>query len=123
MKLKGVDTIFQNHAGNDIFSEIVRRGLIRVLDQPLADRGGLEQVNAHRDEGMRGIVRHRRGLRRLLVESEDTVILVDADDAEPARLREREFDRADNRIRIFLFEEFDHFRIVHLVDMIAGQDQ
>ena len=63
------------------------------------------------------------GLFRFLIEAQDSSILIHRDDSEAVGVGQRGFNRADDRIRLLLDQQVVHVGIVHLVDVITGQDQ
>ena len=63
------------------------------------------------------------GLPRLLLELGDPARLVHRQDPHPARLGERDAADGDRHVGPALAVEGDEGRVVHLVDVVAGQDQ
>ena len=66
---------------------------------------------------------HGPGLPRLLEEVGDAVLLVGLEDAELADLAQRHRDGAHREVGVPLQVEADHLPVVHLVDVVAGEDQ
>ena len=60
---------------------------------------------------------------RLFLEADDAVILVDLDHAEAAGLLGGDLDGRDGHVGAVLAMPFDHQVVIHLVDVITGQDQ
>ena len=62
---------------------------------------GIEDVDAHRGEREIRRARNRGRIRRLFLEADHPILVVDRDDAEAARLGDRHFDRRerDGRLR------------------------
>src|SRR6266571_3131352 len=89
---------------------------------PVQDRGP-EQVNAHRAERARRIARHGRGVGGLLVPADDPRVVVHGHDAEVRGFSQRILNGAYHHVGLRLLEEAVHFLVVHLVDVVAGQDQ
>ena len=58
-------------------------------------------------------------MHRLFVEANHAIGLIDADDAEPARVDERDLDRGQRGVRVSLQVKPEHLRVVHLVDVIG----
>ena len=92
-------------------------------DQLLTEDAGAKQVDAHRAKGVGRIVGDRWGVRRLLDEVRNPEILIHVDHAESMGLFDWNIDRADHGIGAFGDQPMEHLHIVHLVDMIAGEDK
>jgi hypothetical protein len=60
---------------------------------------------------------------RFLLEREHAILRVDLEDAEAPRLALRDLDRADRELRAALDVLAEHAAVVHLVDVVARQDQ
>ena len=75
-----------------------------------------EDVDAHGGE---------RGLRllRLLLELVDRAVRLAVHDAEAGSLGERNIEHRDGRVRAGLLVLAEHLVVVHLVDVVAGQDE
>ena len=112
-----------DHARDDVFPEIVRGVPFRVREKMVVQDGSPEEVDSHRAEGAGRVARHGRGVGGLLVPAGDPRVAVHGHDAEVRGLRQRVFNRADHHVRLRLLEEAVHFLVVHLVDVVAGQDQ
>jgi hypothetical protein len=56
------------------------------------------------------------------IEASNPVVIVDCDDSEASRLLDGNVDGSDDRICALGDEPVVHLRIVHLVDVIAGED-
>ncbi len=65
----------------------------------------------------------RCGVLRFFIEVVDPEILVHVDHAESIGLFDRNIDRADDGIGPFGEQPVEHLRIVHLVDVVAGEDE
>ena len=81
-----------------------------------------EDVDAHRGERQVRIVRHRRRIGRLLDEVGDAARGVDRHDAEARRLHARHLDAADGDVGLRIDVLAQHQLVVHLVDVVAGED-
>ncbi len=79
----------------------------------------LEDVDAHRRQDLAS----GRQVLRLLEEPDQPVLAVDLQHAEAARFLRRNLDHADGRRGAALAMERHHARVVHLVDVIAREDQ
>ena len=62
-------------------------------------------------------------MRRLFIEAGNPVVFVHRDDSEAGGFLDGNVDGADDRIRALGDEPMVHLRIVHLVNVIAGEDQ
>ena len=71
---------------------------------------------------MSGLARHGRRVLGLLEKRDDAVGLVDMHDAEAGRLQPRHLDAADRDVGAVLDVLLQHQLVVHLVDVVAGQD-
>jgi hypothetical protein len=60
--------------------------------------------------------------RTLLLKSGDAILVVDRDDAEAVGVADRHLDSRQRDARAALLMEPQHPRVVHLVHMVAGQD-
>ncbi len=98
-------------------------GLRGVVAELLEQEPGGEDVDAHRGQAVLGIAGDRLGIRRLLLEADDPAVVVDLHHAE-LRAPRRPATRRAPTVRSALFSqvELDHRPVVHLVDVIAGQD-
>ena len=83
---------------------------------------GVEDVDAHGGEGEIRRAGNRARRRGLLLEAGDALLLVDGDDAEARAVADRHFDRGEGDRGVPLLVEAEHAGVVHLVDVIAGQD-
>ena len=118
-----VDRRGLNERRDDVLAEVVLAVLPRrIFLERAFQHVGAEDVNAHRRE--RRVGRARRGRRplRLLLEADHPIGFVDADDAEARRIRDRHLDGGNRRLGALLLMEPQHLRVVHLVDVVAGQD-
>ena len=79
----------------------------------------VEDVDAHRRQHLSA----GRQVLRLLEEPDQPVVVVDLQHAEAARFFRRNLDHADGRRGAALAVERQHARVVHLVDVIAREDE
>ena len=111
-----VDFVRAHHFGNDVLAKVMRRfGISGVVTQHLAEHFGIEDVDTHRTEVA-------PGQRRLLFKTDDAAVLVGLHDAKARRFIRRHFQRPNRHIGALLLMEGDHIVVVHLVDMIAAED-
>ncbi len=97
-------------------------GAARVGDQRVDQRLAREDVVAHGDERALGIVRQRRGARRLLLEADDPPRLIHAEHAELAGVLQGHRPGGDRRVGARLLMEGEHLVHVHPVDVIGAED-
>ena len=71
---------------------------------------------------MSGLSGNARRILRLLDEGDDAVLLVDMHHAEAGRLHARHFEAADGHVGAGVDVLLQHQLVVHLVDVVAGQD-
>src|SRR5262249_34339562 len=113
-------------AGNDVASEIVGRvGILRVLVERAQQHIGVEQIHTHRgadhgrvEDGWTG-----RAVPRLLFEAGDPVIGSDLEHAEAAGFGGGHTNGGDGDVGPVRAVPGDHFAVVHLIDVIAGENQ
>ena len=109
--------------GDDVLAEIpVRSGRFRIAPQLLEQEPGVEHIDAHAGERHVRLVGHARRIGGLFQERDDAVRLVDRHDAEAGRLHARHFETADGHVGARVDVLPQHDLVVHLVDVIAGQD-
>ena len=82
----------------------------------------MEDIDAHRGKREVRLVGDAWRIGGLLDEVEDLVLLVDMHDAEAGRFHARHFQAANGDIGAGIHMLLKHVFIVHLVDVIAGQD-
>ena len=92
-------------------------------NKQLVHHVGVEDVDAHRGEHLVGLAGHARRVLGLLQEARDTLAVVDPHDAELARLQARHRQAGDRQVGPVVAVVVDHPGVVHLVDVVAGQDQ
>ena len=117
----GVNGPFPDDARDDVVAEIVggrARGVGRErVHQDLV----VEDVDAHRCQHQVRRPRHRSRVGRLFLEPDDPPPVVHLEYAETPRLLDGDLDDGDRHRRAGLLVEADHLRVIHLVDMVAGQ--
>ncbi len=89
---------------------------------PRAAASVRKDVVAHRRQRPAGAARHLLGVHRLLVEGHDLAAVVDLEDAERARLFDRDRDDGDRGVRLGSDVRVDHLAHVHLVHVVAAED-
>jgi len=83
----------------------------------------LEEIDAHADQGVAGVAGDGRGVGGFLVEGPGGKVLVNLHDAVGARGHAVHFDGADGHVRAGLLVVTAEETVVHLVDVIAGEDE
>ena len=105
------------HGGQHVLAEIVGRFFVFVVgDEEFADALPVENVDAHGGQVV-------FGLGRLFVEFHHPEVLVGVEDAEAGSLFHGHPHHGDGAVRLVLFMVSDEAAVVHLVDVVAGQDQ
>ena len=109
--------------GDNVLAEVAagigRRGIAaQLLHQEL----GLEHIDAHRGQRVVRLVGDAGRIGRLLDESDVVVLGVDMHDTETGRLHARHFEAADGDVGAGIDVLAQHHLVVHLVDVIAGED-
>ncbi len=108
--------------GNDVLAEIAAGAFGgRVAAQLLHQEARLEHVDAHRGEREIRIVGNARRVLRLFDEVDDAVAAVDMHHAEAGSLHARHLEAADGDIGAGVHMLAQHDLVVHLVDVVAGQ--
>jgi hypothetical protein len=82
----------------------------------------LKDIDAHAAQRHVGIARHRRRIGRFLDEVGDPAAFIDRHDAEAAGRLTRHFDAGDRAFGTALDVVNQHDGVVHLVDVIAGEN-
>ena len=83
---------------------------------------GVKDVNAHRAQRFVGVARHGRGIGRFFDKPNNLARLVDCHHAEPLGIVSRHLDAGDGAFGAACDVLGKHDRVVHLVDMVAGED-
>ena len=99
---------------------MVAAGTPGVLEQGLDEDGGLEQIDAHRDQALSRVPGRRERLLWLLRELDDPTLGVDPDDAEARGLRGRDRSGHDHGVCPGLVEKLEDPAIVGVVDVVSG---
>ena len=108
---------------NDVFAEITgRRGVGRIAAQQIEQKRGFEHVDAHAGERPLRMTGDTRWIGRLLEKVHDTVVGIHLHHAEFGRVLARHFEHADRDVGILIDVLLEHELVIHLVDMVAGQD-
>ena len=112
-----------DEVGNDVLAEIMRGvGIGGVAPQLLDQEFRVEDVDAHAAQRHVRLARHRRRVLRLLQERQDVVLRIDVHDAEPLGFLQRGLETPDRHVGAGLDVLLQHLFVVHLVDMVARQD-
>ncbi len=112
----GHDALALDHRRDDMVTKIQVGALIVHLLQDVDERRATEDVHTHRREIALGVL-------RLLLEFDDASAVVRGQDAEVLGLVPRDFDDADRGVRVGLGVTPNQPLVVHLVDVIAAEDQ
>ncbi len=89
---------------------------IAVLAEPATEGLLREHVDAHRREVALGLL-------RLLLPVDDPVGIVEGEDAHPGGVGERDVADGDRHVGTVAAVGRDERLVVHLVDVVAGQDE
>ena len=109
--------------GDDVLAEIVAGiGVGGVAAELLEQECGVEHVDAHAGERHGRLARHGRRILRLFDERADVVVVVDMHDAEGGGFAHRDLEASHRHVGVLLDVLHQHRLVVHLVDVIAGQD-
>jgi hypothetical protein len=120
----GKGAVALDEAGNDVAAEVMLRTRgVGVLVQLLEQEARVEHVNAHRAQRHVAAPRHGRRLGRLLDEGTDAQVLVDPHHAKTDGVLQRHLETAHRDIRPACHVRRQHGAVIHLVDVVAGQDQ
>ena len=105
------------HRRDDVLSKVVVGiWILHIRDQHLSQQLPVEDVDAHRSEVA-------LWLRRFLLKFDDAVFLIGIHDTEAAGLLHRYRQDGDRRIRIAGDMVRKHLGIIHLVNMVTGENQ
>jgi hypothetical protein len=108
--------------GDDVLAEVARRPLGGgVAAQLLHQEARLEHVDTHRCERIVRLVRDARRVLGLLDEIDDAVAAINMHHAEAGGFHARHLEAADGDIGAGVHMLAQHDFVVHLVDVIAGQ--
>ena len=107
----------REHCRDDVLSEVLRGfRVLLVRLEVFGEDAAVEYVDAHRRFGALRLL-------RLLLELDYPAVLVGVHDAESRRLLERDVYHRDCRRRAHLLVVLEHSRIIHLIDMVARENQ
>ena len=113
-----------DHVGDEVLAEVVVAGLDgRGPAELLEQRAGLEDVDAHRGEAAVGVARNAERVLRLFIEATDPALFIDPHHAEMPAFGNRHGYASKRAIGVRPAVFLEEQRIVHLVDVIAGEDE
>ena len=105
------------NGGNDILAKVILTGAVCLIRlQKCLQDAPLEDIDAHGRVGALGLL-------GLLLEFIDRAVLAGIHNAKAGGFLERNLAHGDGAVGITLLMEAEHGGIVHLVNMVAGQDQ
>ena len=105
------------HGGDDVLAEVVGGLLVGLIgDEVLPQLLPVEDVDAHGGQVALGLF-------GLLLELVDHVVFVHVHDAEPGRLLHGDLHDRDGAGGVHGLVVLQHLLIVHLIDVVAGQDE
>ena len=121
----GVDAVTgPDHVRNDVLAEVVFGvGIVGITHQLFEQEGGVEHIDAHGTQGNIRIAWHGRWVIRLFRELHHAAFIVDRHHAESGSLILRHLDASDRHVGLVAHVVGDHLAVVHLVDVVAGEDQ
>ncbi len=112
-----------HHGRKDILPEIVLGLAGSVPDEFLEENACVEDVDAHRGIASIVLSRNRDGLFRLFLKPLHPSALSDVHNAQLPAVLFRPLHDPDREVRSFPNVEFEHPGIVHLVDVVSGEDE
>ena len=105
------------HGGDDVLAEVIgAAGGVFIVDEILAQLLPVEDVDAHRGLGGFRVL-------GLLFELVDRAVLVGVHDTEAGSFLKGDIQDGDGGVCLFLLVVGEHLRVVHLVDVVAGEDE
>ena len=115
------DAVVRHHVGDDILAEVVA-GIVAVgiADELRAEEFGIEDIDAHTGQGAPGVARAGGGVFR---KGRHSIFVVDGHDVKSLGLFEGYIHARHSHIGLILHVFSQHLAVVHLVDMVAGEDQ
>ena len=118
LKAVGIQSVTRiQNGGDDILAKVIFTGAVGFVRlQKCLQDAPLEDIDAHGRVGALGLL-------GLLLEFIDRAVLAGIHDTEAGRFLERNLAHGDGAVGITLLMEAEHGGIVHLVNMVAGQDQ
>ena len=109
---------------NDVPPEIVSTFGVRcVCNQAIEQEICIEDIDPHRTQAARRVIGHRFGILRLFLELDNTTIAVNLHDPELRSLFQRTGKTGHSCHRPRADVVPDQFGVIHLVDMVATQNQ
>ena len=112
-----------NDIRDDVLAKVaVRFWVSRIALQGVDEERGLEDVDPHARQRRVGFTRHGRRIGRLLQKADDLITGIHMHHAQRCRLQPGHLDTADRYIRAGCGMLLKHDFVVHLVDVIARQD-
>ena len=122
IEIVGEETVGRYQRRDDVLAEIVRTGRIGMVGiQQMQNILRPENVIPHRSQRHGRIIRQRRRMLRLFLESGDAPVGVHFDDAELMRILDRDRDRRHRRNGIVVDVKIHHLADVHTVDMVSAE--
>jgi len=120
----GEHAVARHDVGNDVLAEVAAGTLgQRIALKLLEQEPGVENVNPHRGQRPPGIARHGRRVLRLLDELDDTACFIHTHHPEFAGFADGHVDAGDGHVGVLTGMLGQHAAVVHLVDVVAGNDQ
>src|SRR5712691_1585824 len=121
----GKDAVLRNDARKNVLAKIVAGlGILGVREKNGNQQVGIEDVNSHRSIAVARVVRRLFRDSRLFLEADDAPILVGLNHTELFRgLGGGYFDGCDGDLGAGVAVLLEHAAVVHLVDVIAGEDE
>ena len=108
---------------DDVLAEIARRSRrLGIAAEFVEQQFGVKDVDPHRCQRDVRVAGDRGRVGGLLDERGDVVVLVHGHNAEADRLHPRHFEAGDGDVRAGLAMLLQDQLVVHLVDVVAGQD-
>src|SRR5262245_15383777 len=122
-KGKGVDLTVLNERRDDVAAKVVAAALTGgILAKLIEQEACGEDVNAHGAEAVIRIAGNGFGIGDLLLEADDPLIGVDFHDAELPGGDGIDAQGPDGNVGADVQVVLDHRLVIHLVDMVAGED-
>src|SRR6267143_321710 len=121
----GKDAVLRNDARKNVFAKIVAGlGILGVREEDGNQQVRIEDVNSHRSIAVARVVRRLFRDGRLFLETDDAPILVGLNHTELlGSLGGWYFDGRDGDLGAGVAVLLEHAAVVHLVDVIAGEDE
>ena len=119
------DAMLRNDARQDVLAEIVSGlGIFGIGKQDGYEELGIENVYAHGRVAVRRFMRRSFRLGRFFLKAHDAPVLVGFDNAELfGGFGSGDFNGGHGNIGAGFDVLFEHFRVIHLVNMVAGEDE